>query len=177
MNREELAWAAGLFDGEGTVRAFKEKRVAGDRWYVRLSVAQGHPAVLERFIAAVGFGKLNGPYRARGRKNVLWSATVDGHERAQAAVGLLWRWLSPVKRAQARQALSRVHGQTPLRCGVPHKAQCSRGHERTEHARQKPNGQWVCLTCHRITRRMSEGISEEEAIRMDRGHRFARSGS
>lgn len=102
MNREELAWAAGLFDGEGTVYLHRN-RGAGGAW-ARLTIVQNDPQVLARFRDAVGLGNLLGPYRRNqeGRKvhNPFWSLHAASWRDTQAIAALLWRWLSPVKRAQ-----------------------------------------------------------------------------
>ena len=55
---EELAWAAGLFDGEGSTSA-------SDRWstpHLRVPQSgQAEPEVLMRFLAIVGVGSIKGP--------------------------------------------------------------------------------------------------------------------
>ena len=56
FDREELAWAAGFFDGEGCF-CFSE---AGQ--YVCVSITQTEREPLDRFERAVGLGKVNGPY-------------------------------------------------------------------------------------------------------------------
>lgn len=72
-NEIELAWAAGFFDGEGYVGFPKEntllrnkKRLYGN---FRLAVSQVHREPLDRFLAAVGEGKIYGPYQNRRGKH------------------------------------------------------------------------------------------------------------
>lgn len=122
MNREELAWAAGLFDGEGCTRTAQGPR----RQYMKawLTVSQNDRQVLDRFQAAVGVGKVYGPYAARGRKNPQYQFVVSDFPQVQAVVAMLWTWLSPVKRAQAKVALlsatRRVRKIAWLRCRNDH---------------------------------------------------------
>lgn len=58
----ELAWAAGAFEGEGCI-TFKTTK---GRRYAQLTISQhgGDEAVafLQRFVDAVGFGRVLGPY-------------------------------------------------------------------------------------------------------------------
>jgi len=53
----ELAWSAGFFDGEGSTFA------TGDR--LHMSIGQRHPAVLERFVSAIGVGRVRGLEKTR----------------------------------------------------------------------------------------------------------------
>ena len=62
------------------------------------------PEVLRRFQAAmVGMGKVVGP-----DEDGLYVWRTRGFEEAQATIALLWRFLGPVKRRQARAALREV---------------------------------------------------------------------
>jgi hypothetical protein len=50
--------------------------------------------------------------RATGATEYIWRAS--SFQSVQAAVALLWRWLSPVKRQQATRALEGFHGRREL---------------------------------------------------------------
>lgn len=98
-NEAELAWAAGVFDGDGTACGYiprqRRSRV------VQLTVYQATTPVLERFRSAVsGHGGIHGPYRGR-----LYHWTTKRRE----AVRLLCTTLSPFigdeKREQLRAAV------------------------------------------------------------------------
>lgn len=102
----ELAWAAGFFDGEGTTIARSEIARPG---YHLLQVtvpqrgADGVPEVLLRLQRAVlGLGTIDRPFGAIHR----WRAR--GFVDAQATLALLWRFLGPVKRAQASAAVRTI---------------------------------------------------------------------
>lgn len=79
---EDLAWAAGIFDGEGTVTWTNGRT----RKTLRLSVAQsGSPEIPERFQKAVGLGSVHGPYGPYGthtrQPQYQWNANgADAHE-------------------------------------------------------------------------------------------------
>ena len=113
MNREELAWAAGLFDGEGSVGVYN-RGDKGNTWHslkyrrLMLSIAQADRQVLDRFQKAIfGLGHINGPrtlnspFKAKSQ----WFFTTGSFEHVQAIIAALWVFLSPVKKEQAKQAL------------------------------------------------------------------------
>lgn len=105
-----LAWAAGLFDGEGTTMSAARRDRPGYR-RLEMSLPQcGHtglPEVLLRFQAALlGVGNITGPDES---DMYFWRAS--GFSEAQAAVALLWPQLGPVKRAQAAVAMRAVQRQ------------------------------------------------------------------
>ena len=108
-DREQLAWAAGFFDGEGNVpfavyRNGQGKATRG----ITLQVAQCHPQPLERFQAAVaGLGALRGPYPKPAPRQPVWQFTISGHPGVSAAVAMIFPFLGPVKQEQARTALCR----------------------------------------------------------------------
>jgi hypothetical protein len=103
IDREELAWAAGFFDGEGTThcRAYPTGRIE-----VRITVAQTDMRPLTRLRDAVGFGNINGPYmRKSPNHQPIFVYAISTHEKVQAFIAMVWKWLSDVKREQATRAL------------------------------------------------------------------------
>lgn len=54
-----------------------------------------------------GQRNVNGPYRRRAG-NPFFAYKATSFQAAQHVIALLWRWLSPPKRAQAARALRRV---------------------------------------------------------------------
>jgi len=97
----ELAWAAGFFDGEGCTSVLKASR---DRYaYMRLSVSQKYPEVLERFKAALGHGSI---YKSKTRS--VYSLDVYKNERVIDVLNQLWPYLSERKKQQALDAMTKV---------------------------------------------------------------------
>jgi hypothetical protein len=91
---EELAWAAGFFDGEGCTST--------DKWdRIRITIGQKDRRVLGRFAAAVGAGKVYGPYRRPGE----FFFYVVNRAESPEVIRKLWPFLSDLKREQARKAL------------------------------------------------------------------------
>jgi hypothetical protein len=112
--REELAWAAGLFDGEGSItygmNVHGIRSRAGYKGTPRIHIQVGQsysPEVLHRFKTAVGVGYVTGPYKAnKVAIGMRWTFVVTRFEHAQYTICLLWPWLSSVKRAAAVHALT-----------------------------------------------------------------------
>lgn len=96
--REELAWAAGFFDGEGSISAYTDRRDGLP--YIALNVAQRDRRALLRLQRLFGFGGVGKP-NAKGVS--YWQ--VYGHEKVQAVVAALWPFLI-VKREQAAAKLA-----------------------------------------------------------------------
>ena len=112
IDNYELAWAAGFFDGEGHAASQLRRRkvqTEGRRTYasIILDIRQIDRQVLDRFRAAVGgLGHIYGPYKNKNpNANFFWAFEAAKFEDVQAIVAMLWRYLSPIKRAQTRTAL------------------------------------------------------------------------
>ena len=114
-NREELAWAAGFFDGEGSTHVasrFYERSdgvTKGPYLQLQLSIVQVGEWCLIRFMQAVG--DLGAIYAEKDRDGCQprhrWQ--VGSFEDCQAVLAMLWPfWTSP-KRAQAASCLEVMH--------------------------------------------------------------------
>jgi hypothetical protein len=114
-NREcERAWAAGLFDGEGTFCTYRDPRVRPSWRGVSMSIPQASatdiPETLLRFGRAVGKGTITGPRMVPSPWSRLpqyrWQAT--GRHVVSAAAKVIWPWLGPVKRAEMLAAMEHL---------------------------------------------------------------------
>jgi len=88
-NREELAWAAGFFDGEGSF-SWTEPAAFGCA-----VINQTNRESLERFKGAVaGLGKIYGPYEPRHKdrwsRKPQWAFRAHRREHVQAIAVMLW---------------------------------------------------------------------------------------
>lgn len=95
MCATELAWAAGLFDGEGWI-SVNEKQKA-----LEIGIGQKGRTVLERFKAAVGVGSV---YEESSDFRTFHSYRVTGAKNQLRVLELIWPYLSEPKRDQARRA-------------------------------------------------------------------------
>lgn len=155
MSEAELAWAAGLFDGEGTIwsgiQIRNKPRLGAKNRRIALSLAMTDRYSVEQFARLLDLG-FYGPIKSQGKKP-LWQARTTGRIRALAAVEKMWPWLGPVKRQQILRAVAKY-----LLCDYhnprQHKTHCPRGHPLKEYG----NGsRRACLTCNRrATRRWKQ---------------------
>lgn len=96
MNREERAWAAGFFDGEGT--AYVKNRDDMNKPFIILKAAQKGDNVgpLLRMQEALGVGKVYGPYS----NGSMAEFRCYGEENFQLAAERMWPWLGEAKKKQ-----------------------------------------------------------------------------
>ena len=85
----ELAWAAGLFEGEGSIGIDRRTSRHGS---LRLQIGMCDEEVLCRFKDVVGIGNVTGPYQHKGGVEKGWSPfwawSITGR-RAEACIELL----------------------------------------------------------------------------------------
>ena len=170
---EELAWAGGFFDGEGSTYLEKH-RTHKDYFVPRLHVSQSSevavaPELLRLKAALAGLGTISGRHPGKGNHKPYrrWRAFTP----AAVLLGLhmLWPFLGEVKRAQARLVLQMIHSQPDLprgnpAFGVAGARYCLRGHDK-RNARVRPfkgrgknqedpnNHLRQCLECVRLDAR------------------------
>lgn len=97
----DLAWAGGLFCGEGTTSVLKAKR---DKWsYLRMSVAQKDRRVLDKFCSIVKAGKV---YAHKNRSMHSWDCYRQ--DQVYKVLEKLWPFLSEEKQEQANKAKEKV---------------------------------------------------------------------
>lgn len=179
MSREiELAWAAGFFDGEGSISAGVAARNGG-AVYLNMSVGQSGdskttpPASLERFRDAVGCGTIR--YR-RKRQNLgtrpMWYWHADGIEDTKQAVRALLPFILE-KRDQVAEAMALRHEWEGL--FADRKRFCKRGHEFTENNvytyENRPTPARLCRACNRentrksrVSRRAQDSLLAAEGV-------------
>lgn len=99
MQKCDLAWAAGFFDGEGYIGV---RRNCGYE-YVSLQITQKDPRPLKRWTRIFG-GSVNGPYR---RVYPLYAVSY-GDVDSRRIIELLFPFLSEPKTEQAHRVLEEV---------------------------------------------------------------------
>lgn len=122
--REDLAWAAGLFEGEGCISISG----SGPSFAPSCCMANADEDVMRRFFAIIGVGSLRLDRRSERyeRRKDLWTWRVSGYPSTQYAIALLWRWLGERRRARGIEILTRFRSQSGRR-----RRQCKRGHDLT----------------------------------------------
>ena len=102
-SREEVIWAAGLFEGEGWISVQKFSPCMG--------IQMTEKETLERFAKAVGGGPIyyRKPkvykYEIIHTRKEQWAWRVTGFENVQAVISYLWNWLGPRRRLRAKEVL------------------------------------------------------------------------
>ena len=133
---EWRSWAAGLYDGEGSLCLLAHRTHEGYR-IPEMSVTQlaerGTPEVLTRFMAIVGRGRVYGPYVQEGAHAAVYRWKTGARRDIEEVFTMLEPRLGPVKRQQAANVFAVICAQRPLPRGRPewgsHKTHCIRGHE------------------------------------------------
>ena len=64
MTESDIAWAAGVFEGEGSVGVSGKSKAP----VTYMSMGMSEQDVLDRFTSIVGTGKVYGPYKGQGSK-------------------------------------------------------------------------------------------------------------
>lgn len=134
--RLEVAWCAGLFDGEGSVYLLKHGTHPGYSVLeagITQSSGSGLPEVLERFRSCLGIGRIYGPYAAPDGYAPVYRWKAHRQVDIKRVIESLRRHLGPVKLQQAETAITAVAAQIPLLRGNPawgnRKTHCLNGHE------------------------------------------------
>lgn len=103
--RESLAWAAGLFEGEGCISV---QRPRGHQ-YIQLSLVMNDEDRVRLFAEAIGVGQI---YHVKPQKSKVpvkrhdsWNWHTGKFEVAQAVIAMLWEWLGPRRRNRAVELL------------------------------------------------------------------------
>ena len=109
--RENLAWMAGIFEGEGYVQGRPRTYVRKDgRPFTtvgfRLVVSMTDEDILQRFHDYAGIGTLRGPrvFPSRPTSKPIWDCSVHGADAYALAVALL-PWLGIRRREQCKAAI------------------------------------------------------------------------
>ena len=113
--KEELAWAAGFFDGEGNLCT----GTLNDKFkfmFLKLSLHQAGtleepPDTLLKFQKALdGLVSVKGPYlrKESPTRKPIWIARAQKHETVIKIIEMLWPWLGEAKRNQALDAMDKV---------------------------------------------------------------------
>ena len=141
---ERYAYAAGLYEAEGTLTA--------DKHSPRVQIRMGDREPLEWMLAAFG-GNITGPFQPKNPEHKpMWTWYVPGWESFPTVRDALGGWLSPRRCAQLDRA---IEASPPLESRgrgtfQRSKTHCPQGHEyNEENTSYYANGGRRCLTCHR----------------------------
>lgn len=111
-----FGWAAGLFEGEGTICPVK----SGTTTSLRIAIGMCDKDVLDRFLAIVGVGHINGPYagkKVNHRPTYFWRC--GRREEQIQFINRIWPYLSQRRRQQVIDAYEKITPITTNRAGRP----------------------------------------------------------
>ena len=133
-NREELAWAAGFFDGEGHVGFIHTKNTIG--LLLEISQAEKSAMLLDRFKMALGGAGKVTALRQEKRPNAQPQArfVTQSPEYVQFIIAAMWCFLGLTKREQAQVAFLKYNSAMQFSnraalCWI--RGKCRNGHDLT----------------------------------------------
>ncbi len=135
---DNIAWAAGLFEGEGYCG------IRGTQRQPAVTVQMTDEDVVRRFCASVGRGSVR-RYHYPPRK-VTWQWSVQGASDVLHVLGLLWGHLGERRQERAYEVIERAARINEDR------GYCKRGHDLSDPAHlyvHKKTGKRHCGTCRR----------------------------
>lgn len=145
IDREQLAWAAGFFVGEGNFGNHK-----GNSSPV-VNISQLERAPLDRFNAATGdLGTIYAyehDFNRNGNQLQMHRYRATSFEKCQAIAAMLWPWLSPWKQNQALAMLGLCADKLPA---SRIKTYCIRGHALIPENIYLYKGTRSCRECKRV---------------------------
>lgn len=97
-----VAWAAGLFEGEGSVILY---RPHGRAPHPRIQLSSTDEDVIRRFAAVVGRGRVYGPYQKKDSRLPRFDWTTGSWLNCAEIAGRLWPYLGERRRAKMREVL------------------------------------------------------------------------
>jgi len=105
---EEIAFAAGLFEGEGWAGVGSNHGGRTRSGSMQIQMCDREP--LERFFEAVGAGKLYGPYQRKGVGRPIYRWIATRSKEVHHVARLLWPFLSPRRQQQLETAIAAYRG-------------------------------------------------------------------
>lgn len=111
MNYEadKIAWAAGFFEGEGSIYAWPGKRKLDGTYnnYCKLWVTNTDESTIDLFSSCLNdIGRKFGPYhQGAAHHKEYWTYNITSFERVQFVISAFWPWLSPRRKEKAEEVL------------------------------------------------------------------------
>jgi hypothetical protein len=119
MTDADIAWAAGLFEGEGYITMFRMK--AHVLHSIRLGIQMTDRDVLEKFCEIVECGKVGGPHRySRPHHKPTYVWGIGNRTDVERILLAFLPWLGERRSAKAREMLAEIAklNMTCEECGV-----------------------------------------------------------
>jgi predicted DNA-binding protein (UPF0251 family) len=166
--REDLAWAAGLIEGEGCIFARTpgpNRKTQGRNFFV--TVAMTDEDVIRKLHGVLKVGTVTGPYFSKQpRRKPRWAWQTNTFEAGQAVAAAIWPWLCSRRRARIKEALAIYHS-ADVKHKTPPRKIVYLAYEAVERMRQlRADG----MPQHAIAKQF--GVSQSTVSKIIRGHRW-----
>lgn len=144
----EIAWAAGLFEGEGCFRITKAR---GKSQCAMLVLQMTDRDAVQRFRDIVGAGNVRTQLRPEGHKTI-YCTDVASRPDVERIIRAFMPWLCARRKAKAQELLAHI---AILNAAAEHRAAfCKRGHPWVpENIYVNPRGIRACLRCKQAASR------------------------
>lgn len=107
MKPVDIAWAAGLFEGEGSICIFEQKHNVLP--LIRVSIQMTDRDVVERFVQIMGCGRVTGEHRfGREHHKPTYRWHIGNRADVERIVLMLLPYLGERRSAKAREALAEI---------------------------------------------------------------------
>lgn len=139
-SRESLAWAAGLFEGEGSIIT------ARNQFTVRMGMTDKD--VVDRMHQTIGLGTIRGPYinTSGHNKKPMYFWCVNSSPQSYAVLVAMWPWLGERRRQRAAEAIRMFH---TTKVHSKNKTECDAGHPLSGDNLYEHGGRRHCRACRR----------------------------
>lgn len=106
----EIAWAAGLFEGEGCIGIWWPPSTLGRRQQpqIRLQVQMTDRDVVVEFCRIMECGKVSQEQRRQPPRKNCWVWTIGNRADTERIIRMLYPWLGERRRAKADEALAEI---------------------------------------------------------------------
>ena len=142
----DFAWAAGLFEGEGSF-TLMGKTVRSGRFYLELQITSTDEDVIRKFHRVIGVGNVYGPYEHGGPRKPCWRWAVVGRKALSIATDEEFvGHLCSRRAARLAELMWEITLQKPSRLLRGHDGRCGRGHS-LDDAYINNKGCRVCKPC------------------------------
>lgn len=156
--REDLAWAAGLFEGEGCIHVSVRK---SGTHVLRLALSMTDADVVNRLGTIMQLGHVNevakhATWQDHWKTQYRW--TVDRADHIQAVLAMFWPWLGERRKEKAREALAEFRAGVGKGGRMSARTHCPHGHPYdvvNTSIRRNAAGRLSrqCRMCHRLRAR------------------------
>jgi hypothetical protein len=149
VRKSDVAWAAGLFEGEGCLP--RNQGTIGAPHYPSAALAMSDEDVVRAFRGIVNMGSVYQERHPASKTMYRWK--INGFEKTQALIGMFWPWLGSRRRDRATEMLRLYEPGRHMGRINAAKTHCPGGHPYDSANTYSYRGGRQCRACHAIRER------------------------